>query len=94
MERKKVGSANNLLFMRFIGFSFLSSRYSGYWALCAAVNRALEEGHDLTDPHYVKDIDISTVTKVFRSATSHSIPLLEERHRILRQHASTLIEVR
>lgn len=69
-------------------------RYTGYWALCAAINRALEEGINLMDPNYVKDIDISTLATVFRSATEHQIPLLDERHRILKEQANILIEVK
>ena len=57
------------------------------------MNRAEEEGINLTVVNYVKDIDLTTLETVFRSATEHQIPLIHERHKILKEHASILIEV-
>ncbi|THD24928.1 putative cobyrinic acid a c-diamide synthase [Fasciola hepatica] len=66
--------------------------HTGYWALCAAVNRAIEDGVDLLDPRVYKDISESSLRHVFRSADdSVPIPLFEERLRLLHEAGTTLM---
>jgi len=58
---------------------FHEQLYSDYEALCAIVNRALEDNIALTSPKYYQSITLSDAKFVFRSATSTPIPLLEKR---------------
>lgn len=66
--------------------------YTGYWSLCAAINRALEEGVPLLDAGFLRDISLECVQHVFRSATDTQVPLLEERRRVLQQMGAGLEE--
>ncbi|XP_066897363.1 queuosine 5'-phosphate N-glycosylase/hydrolase isoform X2 [Kogia breviceps] len=54
--------------------------YSGYWSLCAAVNRALDE------------VTLDEVRHILRSDTDVPMPLIEERHRILNETGKILLE--
>lgn len=60
--------------------------YTGYFALCAAINRAVCDGLDITNPEFYAKIDLDTLSKIFRpdDATT-SIPLLEKRLECLHQ---------
>lgn len=66
--------------------------YTGYFALCAAINRALAEGLDITNPEFYAKIDLETLSKIFRpdDATTR-IPLLEKRLECLHQVGDRLI---
>lgn len=60
--------------------------YTGYFALCAAINRAVCDGLDITNPEFYAKIDLDTLSNIFRpdDATT-SIPLLEKRLECLHQ---------
>ncbi|XP_050185734.1 queuosine salvage protein [Myiozetetes cayanensis] len=66
--------------------------YSGYWSLCAAVNRALDEGIPITSASYFATMTLEQVRHVFRSDTEVPIPLIEERHRVLNESGIVLLE--
>ncbi|XP_013108245.2 queuosine 5'-phosphate N-glycosylase/hydrolase [Stomoxys calcitrans] len=54
--------------------------YTGYFALCAAINRAMKDGLDITNAEFYSKIDLETVKKIFRSDDGETmVPLLEER---------------
>ncbi|KAI0917446.1 hypothetical protein AcW1_007358 [Taiwanofungus camphoratus] len=64
--------------------------HTGYWSLVAAVNRALEEGIPFTDPAFYsseQECPDSLFEHIFRPAPhcSETIPLLNERIRVLRE---------
>ncbi|CAD7691793.1 unnamed protein product [Nyctereutes procyonoides] len=88
-----------------LNFSFWSERdehkclvgykgktYSGYWSLCAAVNRALDEGIPITSASYYATATLDQVKHIFRSDTDVPMPLIEERHRILNETGKILLE--
>ncbi|XP_059513028.1 queuosine 5'-phosphate N-glycosylase/hydrolase isoform X2 [Myotis daubentonii] len=54
--------------------------YSGYWSLCAAINRALDE------------VSLDQVRHILRSDTDVPMPLIQERHRILNETGKILLE--
>lgn len=59
--------------------------YDGYWALVAALRRAVDEGFTLWDASFLRQIDLTTVAQLLRP-TDHrdpQIPMLESRHRHL-----------
>ncbi|CAG8453188.1 7738_t:CDS:1 [Acaulospora colombiana] len=75
--------------------SFDGKQYTGYWSLCAAINRALEEGISITTPSFysseskLSDLDL---LHVFRSSTQEKMPLLEERIKCIREAGKVLME--
>ena len=66
---------------------------TGYWALCRAINRAIEIGIPITDPHFYSEISEQQFREVFASDSGHEIPLLEDRLRVLRESGRILLEV-
>ncbi|EDO34709.1 predicted protein [Nematostella vectensis] len=66
--------------------------FQGYWALCAGINRAIEEGIHLTSPSYYRNITIDDLKHIFRSETSTEMPLLEERAKNLRETGNILAQ--
>lgn len=58
---------------------YKGKEYKGYWALCASVNRALDEGIPLTTPAFYATVGETQMRHVFRSASGTDIPLLAER---------------
>ncbi|VDP70069.1 unnamed protein product [Echinostoma caproni] len=71
---------------------YRGKQHTGYWALCAAVNRAIEDGVDLLDPKVYGNISASDLRHLFRpTADSFEIPLFEERLRLLHEAGETLL---
>jgi len=66
--------------------------YHGYWALCAAINRALDEGFPITESHYYAHITEQELKHILRSDSSVQIPLLETRLKILHETGKILNE--
>lgn len=67
--------------------------YTGYFALCAAVNRALNEGIDITDAAFYAKIDIALLRYIFRSDDGATqVPLLEERLKCLHEVGMRLLD--
>lgn len=69
-------------------------RYTGYWSLCAAINRALDEGIPITTPSFWRSdgFDLDVCAYVFRSCTDEQIPLLEQRLEVLKEAGTVLTE--
>ncbi|EAW06726.1 queuosine 5'-phosphate N-glycosylase/hydrolase [Aspergillus clavatus NRRL 1] len=107
--KAKDGSTVDFIFtMDLLNFSFWSGeteeskrfcieyrgrRWTGYWSLVAALQRALEEGIEITSPGFWIKEDECTDTllrHVFRSATDEEIPMLEERIQCLREAGRVL----
>lgn len=70
--------------------SYNDKDYTGYWSLCAAINRALDEGIPITTPSYwaSDDFSLEKLAHVFRSVTRETVPLLEMRYDIMKQAGS------
>lgn len=45
---------------------FNGKPYTGYWALCAAINRALAEGIPITTPSYFSSVSYEVMNHIFR----------------------------
>ncbi|KAK0741817.1 hypothetical protein B0T21DRAFT_360177 [Apiosordaria backusii] len=74
---------------------YKGKKWTGYWSLVAGLQRALEEGIPITDPHFWQNEDeftIETLRHVFRSATSEQMPLLQARLSCLREAGQILYE--
>ncbi|XP_055538145.1 queuosine salvage protein [Wyeomyia smithii] len=66
---------------------------TGYFSLCAAINRALEEGIDITNPAYYSKITLAELEKILRSDDGITkAPLLQERVQCLHEVGTTLLE--
>lgn len=71
---------------------YKNKNYTGYWALCAAINRAIDEQIPITEPQFMKTVDLQTLLHIFRSATSTQIPLIHERVQVLNEAGRVLID--
>lgn len=74
---------------------FRGQRWTGYWSLVAALQRALEEGVFITSPSYwhcEAGYSDEVLKHVFRSATAEPMPMLDERIAVLREAADVLFE--
>lgn len=59
---------------------------SGYFALCAAVDRAIKNGIDIWNPAYYSNINQNELADILRGDDNETnIPLLDERVKCLRQ---------
>lgn len=67
--------------------------YTGYWSLCAAINRALDNGIPITNPAYYLKASDEELAAVFKSDTKESAPMLDERIRVMREAAQVLCQV-
>ncbi|XP_043792103.1 queuosine salvage protein isoform X2 [Apis laboriosa] len=65
---------------------------TGYFALCAAIKRAINEGKPIVDPKYYSQITRSEAEYIFRGDTETNIPLLDERVKCLRDAGKVLLE--
>ncbi|XP_016928722.3 queuosine 5'-phosphate N-glycosylase/hydrolase [Drosophila suzukii] len=67
--------------------------YTGYFALCAAVKRAIKEGVDVINPKFYSEIDLKTLENIFRSDDGETeIPLIQKRLESLHEVGKVLIE--
>ncbi|KHN77235.1 UPF0553 protein C9orf64 [Toxocara canis] len=93
-----------VFFMDTINFSFWSEEdakfvvtykgkpYTGYYAGCACVDRALDSGIPLTTADYMQNITLEDVKKIFVSDDGAVIPMAEERTNVLREAGKVLNE--
>lgn len=65
---------------------------TGYFALCAAINRALDEKIDILNPKFYSAIPENQLKQILRSDTSVPVPLLKERLECLHQVGTVLLE--
>ncbi|KAG1146581.1 hypothetical protein G6F37_001218 [Rhizopus arrhizus] len=67
--------------------------YTGYWSLCAAVNRALDNGIPITLPsYYANKASDQDLLDIFKSDTKETCPMLNERIRVMREAGKVLCE--
>ncbi|KAL0086629.1 hypothetical protein F4703DRAFT_1847916 [Phycomyces blakesleeanus] len=67
--------------------------YTGYWSLCAAVNRALDNGIPITDPKfYGQDATDEQLATIFESDTKEKVPMVQERIRVMREAGNVLCD--
>ncbi|KAJ0182810.1 hypothetical protein K1T71_002179 [Dendrolimus kikuchii] len=66
--------------------------HSGYYALEAALARALREGYDITNPHFYHKISEELLHTILKGDNSATIPLFKKRVSVLHEVGSILIE--
>ncbi|KAL4800710.1 hypothetical protein BDV19DRAFT_351998 [Aspergillus venezuelensis] len=72
---------------------YREKRWTGYWSLVAALQRALDEDIEITNPEFWVNEEECTeelIKHVFRSATDEEMPLLKERLECLREAGRVL----
>ncbi|KAL1138462.1 hypothetical protein AAG570_008525 [Ranatra chinensis] len=72
--------------------SYKGKLYTGYFALCAAVARALDDGVDLIDPKVYSKLTQNELAHILRSESKKEIPLLKERLDCLSQVGKILLQ--
>ena len=74
--------------------TFQGVRYTGYWTLCACINRALGAGIPITSPSFYANITREQLLDIFRAdpGCKEQIPLFDERLEIMRSAGKTLCE--
>lgn len=66
---------------------------TGYFAFCAAVNRAIDEGKPMWDPKYYSQLTRQDVENIFRGDDGETgIPLIQERIKGLHQAGNVLLD--
>ncbi|KAL4977642.1 hypothetical protein BDW66DRAFT_149948 [Aspergillus desertorum] len=72
---------------------YRGKKWTGYWSLVAALQRALDEDIEITNPRFWVNEEECTeelIKHVFRSATAEDMPLLKERLECLREAGRVL----
>ncbi|PVV05190.1 hypothetical protein BB560_000284 [Smittium megazygosporum] len=74
--------------------TYKGTKYTGYWSLCACINRALDEGIQITTPEFYSRVTFDQVSYIFRPDDEHSEPMkmLAERHSILNTTGKILVQ--
>ncbi|KAJ2722816.1 hypothetical protein GGI07_003071 [Coemansia sp. Benny D115] len=75
--------------------TFNGTTYRGYWTLCAAINRALNDGLDITDARVYAKITLQELESVFRTddpRVQEPIPMLKERMLALHEVGQVLVD--
>ncbi|KAI9480878.1 MAG: hypothetical protein EXX96DRAFT_481288 [Benjaminiella poitrasii] len=68
-------------------------KYTGYWSLCAVVNRALDNQIPITSPaFYGNKATDEEFADIFKSDTKEAAPMLNERIRVMREAGKVLSE--
>lgn len=71
---------------------WLVEGHGGYYALCAAINRAVRENFDITNPHFYSKITKEELNQILRGDSNKFVPLLDERVASLHESGANLIE--
>ncbi|CAO3588488.1 unnamed protein product [Absidia cylindrospora] len=64
--------------------------YTGYWSLCAAINRALDERIPITSAKYLAEASDEALAHIFRSDTKEQVPMLKERVMLMKEAGQVL----
>ncbi|RMZ77668.1 hypothetical protein DV738_g4248, partial [Chaetothyriales sp. CBS 135597] len=74
---------------------YRGQRWTGYFSLVAALQRALDEGYPITTPSFYASEDQCPdliIAHIFRSCTAEPFPLLAERIRLLRSAGAFFLQ--
>jgi hypothetical protein len=74
------------------GITYRGERLNGYWALAAALTRAVEEGKPLWDAEYLSNMSATELAWILRDEQALSIPLFDSRLAHIREVGRVLLE--
>ena len=83
----------NFSFWSNSGEKYTIDGYDGYWALCAAINRAIKESIPITDAKFYSELSEKDAIHIFRTDNGVTIPMLKDRIDILHQNGKILLQV-
>ena len=72
--------------------TYRGATYTGYLAMCAAINRALDSGVRITDPKYFVHVDAKTLGQLLEGDDGVPIPLLGHRVQCLHEVGRVLVD--
>lgn len=81
--------------IKVFAIEYKGNTYTGYWSLCAAINKALDNGVPITSPKFWASDSFTkdTLAQVFKSASNENIFLLDERFQVLKEAGEVLTKV-
>lgn len=71
--------------------TYKDETYTGYLAFCAAINRSLDSGVELTSPQYFKDVTREKLDALLKGDNGVPCPMIEDRVMVLKEVAEVLI---
>lgn len=71
---------------------YRGEEWTGYWSLCAALCRAVDEGYIITDASVMSSMDENTFHHIFRSSTPFQLPMMGQRLQCLREAGHVLLQ--
>ena len=71
---------------------YQGQQFTGYWSLCACINRALDEGTPILDAAFLAEMRMEDFEKVFRSCNGTQVPMKEKRFDVLKEAGRVLKE--
>ncbi|KAL7751059.1 hypothetical protein RI367_003639 [Sorochytrium milnesiophthora] len=71
---------------------YKGERYTGYWSLCAAINRAIDEGVPITSAECMRSLSKETLERVFRSDSEAPLSFFDERYNAIRDAGQVLVD--
>ena len=72
---------------------FAVSGYTGYWSLCAAVNRALDNGIPITSPSWMASCSFEDIQGILKpDLGSKQVPMLAERFDLIKKAGKILVD--
>lgn len=74
--------------------SFDGIAYTGYWSLCACIQRCLKEGIDIVNPHFYSKSSREELVHALRPDSDEydEMPLLDDRIRLLHEAGQILVQ--
>jgi hypothetical protein len=75
--------------------SYNNRNYTGYWTLCAAIRKALENGVSITSPAFYSTVSDVCLSELFApvSPDYQPMPMLSTRCIVMRKAGTILVEV-
>lgn len=71
--------------------TYKEERYTGYLAFCAAINRSVDKGVDLTNPEFFKDVTEEKLNDLLMGDNNVPCPMIKERLKVLHDVAEVLL---
>lgn len=65
--------------------TYKNEKYTGYWSLCAVINRALDKDIPITSPLFWLRASENELKAIFSTDTPEQFPMLHDRIRVLRE---------
>ena len=71
--------------------TYNEQNYTGYFALCAAIKRAIDSHIPILDASFCSSVTVGDLENIFKSATKTKIPLIEKRLEVFHEFGNILL---